>query len=378
MLQKKREHCTVSRRGFLKTGAQALSAVAGGTLLAGCGGGGGAEPSAAPVANLAPAVTSFSPSAEASGKVVVITGSNFDSSASVSFGGVRATRFSVDSSTQISATVPPAAGSGPLVVTTSGGSAQSSASLSVLSAPAPAVGYQLAWHDEFDGNSLGAAWNAGTAVRDGATQSVRAVTVANSVLTISTFTDAATGTHYTGFLNTKNLREFTYGYIEARLRFVNSPGQWSAFWLQSSGNKAQTPPNPAAGAEIDIIEHRAVTASATDISKRFVSNLHWNGYAAGQEQSVGSALMALPAGQAFSDWHTMGLLWTASGYQVYLDGVLAWSATTGVSQSNEYILLTSEVRGNDWAGNIPAGGYGAQGADANPLMQVDWVRLWQA
>ena len=290
----------VSRRGFLKTSVKTLTAVAGGTVLAGCGGGGRS------------------------------------------------------------------------------GSPPSSVSMPVLAPPAAAAHYKLVWHDEFDGNSLAAGWNVGNAVRDNASQTPNAVSVANSVLTLSTYTDPATGLHHTGWLNTKSLHEFTYGYIEARLRFVNSPGQWSAFWLQSSNNKAQTPPNPATGAEIDIIEHRAATASGADISKQFVSNLHWNGYAAGQEQSVGSGLKALPAGQAFSDWHTLGLLWTSSGYQVYLDEVLVWSASSGVSQSNEYILLTSEIRGNDWAGNIAASGYGAPGASTNPVMQVDWVRVWQA
>jgi len=252
------------------------------------------------------------------------------------------------------------------------------ASSAVLTPPAQAANYKLAWHDEFEGNNLGSGWSVGTAVRDNATQSANAISVSNSILTISTYTDPATGTHHTGFLNTRALHEFTYGYIEARLRFISRPGQWSAFWLQSSNNKAYTPPNPAAGVEIDIIEHRAMTAAGADISNKLVSNLHWNGYISGQHQTTGSGLKSLPAGQAFSDWHTLGLLWTATGYTVYLDEAPVWTTTTAVSQANEYLLLTSEIRNNDWAGNIPAGGYGALGASTNPVMQVDWVRVWQA
>lgn len=106
-------------------------------------------------------------------------------------------------------------------------------------------------------------------------------------------------------------------------------------------------------------------------------NLHWNGYVSGQEQSAGSGLLALPAGESFSDWHTVGMLWTSSGYEFYLDGTLVWSSTTGVSLSSEFIRLTSEIRDNDWAGNIPTGGYGPLGASTNPVMQIDWVRVWQ-
>ncbi|REM68692.1 hypothetical protein DSI38_04595, partial [Mycobacterium tuberculosis] len=100
-----------------------------------------------------PTVQSFSSSAEAPGGVIVITGSKFDSSTSVSFGGVAATQFSVDSATQISVTVPASAITGPVTIRTAGGTGRSSVLFSVLTAPPPATGYRLAWHDEFDGTS---------------------------------------------------------------------------------------------------------------------------------------------------------------------------------------------------------------------------------
>lgn len=373
-----------SRRRFLAESAQVASALLSSVVLAGCGGGNSDSGTSSDNGNsstlaASPTIQSFSPSAEAPGNVVVITGANFDTSASISFGGVAATQFSVDSATQISAIVPASATTGPITVRTTGGAVQSGAPLTVLSAPAVAAGYRLAWHDEFDGNGMnGSRWKIGSAVRDSATQTANAINIANSVLTISTYTDPSTGTHYTGWLDTSSSYQFTFGYIEAHMRFVNSPGQWSAFWLQSHNNKASTPPNPAAGVEVDIVEHRAVTANnASDISKQYVCNLHWNGYVSGQEQSAGSGLLALPAGESFSDWHTVGMLWTSSGYEFYLDGTLVWSSTTGVSLSSEFIRLTSEIRDSDWAGNIPTGGYGPLGASTNPVMQIDWVRVWQ-
>jgi hypothetical protein len=59
------------------------------------------------------------------GLPVVITGSSFTGTASVAFGGVKTTVFTVNSSTQITATVPSGALTGKIQVTTPGGSATS-------------------------------------------------------------------------------------------------------------------------------------------------------------------------------------------------------------------------------------------------------------
>jgi hypothetical protein len=89
------------------------------------GGGGGASP---------PAISSI-PSGGTVGTEIVITGANFTGATAVAFNGVPAS-FTVNSATQITATVPAAATSGPITVTTPGGTAQSAASFTVLAAPA--------------------------------------------------------------------------------------------------------------------------------------------------------------------------------------------------------------------------------------------------
>lgn len=68
-----------------------------------------------------PAITSFTPVAGDPGDSIVITGTDFTGATSVLFNGVEATSFDVDSDTQITA-VAPDASTGPLVVTTPGGS----------------------------------------------------------------------------------------------------------------------------------------------------------------------------------------------------------------------------------------------------------------
>ena len=59
------------------------------------------------------------------GTEVTITGTSFTGATKVTFGGVKATTFSVDSDTQITATVPTGAKTGKIQVTTPGGTATS-------------------------------------------------------------------------------------------------------------------------------------------------------------------------------------------------------------------------------------------------------------
>jgi subtilisin-like proprotein convertase family protein len=73
-----------------------------------------------------PTVTSFTPGAGLVGAQVVITGTTFTNVSSVSFNGVSAV-FTVNSSTQITATVPPGATTGPIAVTTASGTGTSAA-----------------------------------------------------------------------------------------------------------------------------------------------------------------------------------------------------------------------------------------------------------
>lgn len=70
-----------------------------------------------------PAITSFTPTSGPVGTKVTITGSGFIGATEVTFGGVKATSYTVNSGTQITATVPTGAKTGNIAVTTPGGSA---------------------------------------------------------------------------------------------------------------------------------------------------------------------------------------------------------------------------------------------------------------
>ena len=79
----------------------------------------------------APTITSFAPNFGLVKSTVVITGTNLTAASVVSFNGVAATVFTIDSATQITAKVPTGATTGPVSVTTPGGTATSAGSFTV-------------------------------------------------------------------------------------------------------------------------------------------------------------------------------------------------------------------------------------------------------
>jgi hypothetical protein len=86
----------------------------------------------------APTVTSFSPTSGPPGTGVTITGTGLTGASSVTFNGTAAS-FTVNSATQITATVPANATSGVIAVTTSAGAGASANAFTVTAQPAPAI-----------------------------------------------------------------------------------------------------------------------------------------------------------------------------------------------------------------------------------------------
>jgi uncharacterized repeat protein (TIGR03803 family) len=78
-----------------------------------------------------PQILSFSPPSGPVGTAVTITGVSLTQTTKVTFGGVKATTFSVNSDTQVTATVPSGALTGKIAITTPGGTATSSGTFTV-------------------------------------------------------------------------------------------------------------------------------------------------------------------------------------------------------------------------------------------------------
>lgn len=229
--------------------------------------------------------------------------------------------------------------------------------------------------DDFDGTSLDTTkWGyRKTGVRNNAINTPNAVVVGDGALKIKTYTD--NGLHYTGMIGTENLFQQTYGYFEAKIKFNSTPGQWSAFWMQSPTIGTPVGNTAVAGSEIDIVEQRAVDGSGNDISNRVHNAVHWDGYDSNHKVLNNFEPAFQTPGMSNGSWHVYGLSWTPAGYNFYWDDKLIWTVADAVSMRSEYMILSSEIIDGSWAGKIPAGGYGSFDTTTTD-MQVDYVRAF--
>lgn len=118
--------------------------------------------------------------------------------------------------------------------------------------------YKLVWSDEFDGPSIdesvwgyntgGGGW--GNNEKQYYTNRPENARIENGMLLIEARKESYQNNEYTSArLLTKDKKTFTYGRVEARIKFPGGQGTWPAFWMM--GNTGGW---PACG-EIDIMEH---------------------------------------------------------------------------------------------------------------------------
>ncbi len=238
----------------------------------------------------------------------------------------------------------------------------------------PPAGYQLVFQDDFQGNTLDTSrWTALSGPRRGAVETPRAVSIANGLLTMTTFTED--GVQHTGFVSTEGLFAARYGYFEARIRFRDAPGEWCAFWI--SAHSVDFGGDPTVnGDEIDVVEHRVTDQGGwTELADMVALNVNWNGY--GPDKETAQLVTHLPDdSKVQGEWHTYGVLWTPGSYVYYVDGMEIWRPKAPVSQIPEDVRLTCEVQDAMWAGYVPPAGYGSL-ATSTTGMDVDWVRVYQ-
>lgn len=240
----------------------------------------------------------------------------------------------------------------------------------------PPAGYdRLVLAEEFDGEALDTSlWTPFEGERRDALATADALEVRDGVLTVTTFTEG--GLHHSGFLYTEGKFAARYGYFEARIRFVTSPGTWCAFWLLSPTVGIPLGDPGTAGTEIDVVEHRVTDQSGwDDLADMVALNINWDGY--DENKKTVQAVLPLPDGSPIQgEWHTYGVLWTETGYTFYVDEMALWTTQAAVSHVPHDVRLTCEVEDASWAGYVPAEGYGSRETSVT-RMEVDWVRGWQ-
>ena len=195
------------------------------------------------------------------------------------------------------------------------------------------LGYRLFWEDQFNGNQLDPKkWAVrGVGPRALGFVSAQAVKVENGFLKLSAIKKG--DSILIGAVGTQGRLMTKYGYFECRAQLQRSPGVWGAFWIQSPDiSKGEDP--SIFGAEIDIMEF--FKKLGTDIVSH---NVHW-AYGPHQQSTHGMQSYRKGVSKGF---HTFGVEWFPDRYIFYVDGYRYYEVTKGISNIEEYLILSMEL-----------------------------------
>jgi beta-glucanase (GH16 family) len=240
-------------------------------------------------------------------------------------------------------------------------------------------GWQLFWHDEFDGNTLNTInWTALSRQNQNNNEkeiyTPSQVTVANGNLQLTAINQPAVNKPYPSGLITSNML-FGQGRIEARIDLPTTKGMWPAFWMNP--NQVQWP----LGGEIDIMENKGSQPTITS------SAFHWQkdpGPCCGQHFYTTKIYTAQDNGQPVNfttGFHTYAAEWdknpstNVNEIRFYVDNNLYQTVDQNSSMSDanfttaKNIILNLAV-GGDFDGDPNATTVFPQ------TMLVDYVRVW--
>ena len=147
-----------------------------------------------------------------------------------------------------------------------------------------------------------------------------------------------------------------YGYYECRCKLPVQTGRWCAIWLQSPVIGSSPCPEKS-GVEIDVME---TFSDYNVISNTVIShNTHWNGYGADHCSGGLHAYRLKPSADGF---HHFGVDWSRSGYVFYVDGEVSWISDDPVSDTEQFLVISTECDGY-------------RGKDAKPAEALKQIRL---
>ena len=241
-------------------------------------------------------------------------------------------------------------------------------------------GYELVWHDEFDGTKLDTTkWRyRGLGSRRGGTVTKDAISFdgKGNLLITTSITDS--NNYHVGMIGTAETFNTTYGYFEARAKFGKRLS-WDSFWLQCPTAYQPGPPTET-GAEIDIYEYtggvrRIMTGWDDDGNVIYdtlgyeVNHNVWWADDDGVLKGWGSHSSVV---NDVSDYVTVAVKWTEQNYVFYVNGVFTYSTTKGLSGIDEYIILSVEPYfWDDLPDSIQ------NGATVQDTFFVDYVRVYK-
>lgn len=242
-------------------------------------------------------------------------------------------------------------------------------------------GWELIWHDEFDGAVIDLTkWEHEVNAQGGGNNELQYYTdrsqnswVEDSVLVIQALKEHYTGPEgtreYTSArLRTRNRGDWKYGRFEIRAKLPSGQGLWPAIWMLPTD---WVYGGWAASGEIDIMELLGHEP------QKVYGTLHYGGEWPNNVHT-GDAY-SLSGGSFTTDFHTFTLDWDSTQFRWYVDDILYQTQTSWYSTGYAYpapfdqrfhLLLNVAVGGN-WPGN-------PDNTTSFPQrMEVDYVRVFQ-
>ncbi len=237
-------------------------------------------------------------------------------------------------------------------------------------------GWELVWHDEFDGNTINTSdWVFETG--DGCPnlcgwgnnelQYYRSQNawVENGILTIEARRESAGNRQYTSArMKTQGKQSFQYGRIDIRALLPKGQGIWPALWML--GNDITTVGWPRCG-EIDIME----MVGGSGRERTVHGTLHWdfNGHA----QAGGS--YTKPSGTFYHEYHVFSIIWDEEVIRWFVNDTQFYQIdiTPGHMSEfhQEFFFIFNVAVGGNWPGNPNETTVFPQ------QMRVDYVRVFQ-
>lgn len=247
--------------------------------------------------------------------------------------------------------------------------------------------------DEFDGSSLGAAWEhripfynpwGGRACSKG---SPAAVKVSDGALALASMPDPSTTELCTalakdgsvlgqypyrlnGHISTQHSADFLYGVAAARMRFQRDVGAHAAFWMQPRGLLDERP--TPWGAEIDVVEYYGSTRQRDRMSSAvYAPEPTGDKVQYGGPVPQPNQFLADRSDAWWLNYHVFSVEWTPAEYVFRIDGHEVWRTDQGISHDPEFLILS--MLSSDF--ELPT--LGAR-QDFSQIASVDWVKFWPA
>jgi beta-glucanase (GH16 family) len=233
-------------------------------------------------------------------------------------------------------------------------------------------GWELAWHDEFEGAAVDQTnWELLNLQNSHNNEKQyyrpEQASIVDGKLRITATNQPIANKLYRS-ARLESRQAFPTGRFEARIDLPTTQGMWPAFWLLPKGFQWPT------RGEIDIMENRG--------SEPFVvsSAYHWQtnpGPCCDQHEFVYENYGAVQSGERVNyhtGFHTYAVEWEATRLRFYVDGVLHFTvnetASRPIFETPMNIILNLAV-GGDFGGD-------PNGSTVFPqIMDVEYVRVWQ-